>query len=112
MDKRVEIADQIIQEERTRKAISIILAKKDLATRTYIDRIYSDPDLKSLYNGLRAEAKLSSNHDDRKLSIKFPDPTVWKFCDDVMKAKYGEEWLQEPKIFYEDIIRPWIIRPR
>lgn len=112
MDKRVEIADQIVQEERTRKAISIILSKKDLATRSYIDRIYSDPVLKSIYNGLRDEAKLNNNHDDRKLSIKFPDPTVWKFCDDTMKAKYGDEWLQEPKIFYEDIIRPWVIRNR
>jgi len=113
MSKLDEIADQISNEERTRKSISILMGKKDIATREYLTKIYSDPEIHSIYNGLRADARLDDTlkrHEDRKLSIKFPNPTVYKFVDDVMKVKYGEEWLNNPKIFSEDLIIPWIIR--
>lgn len=108
-----DLAEQISNEERTRKAISILMTKKDESTREYLTKIYSDPEIHSIYNGLRAEANLDDKlkkHEDRKLSIKFPNVTVYKFLDDVMKVKYGDQWLQEPKIFYEDLIKPWIIR--
>ncbi len=106
-----DVAEQVSNQERTRKAISILMNKKDIATREYLTRIYSDPELHSIYNGLRTEASLSQSvRGDRKLAIKFPNPTVFKFCDDVMKVKYGNDWLQNPKIFSEDLIIPWIIR--
>jgi hypothetical protein len=113
MTKLDEIADQISNEERTRKAISILMGNKDLATREYLTKIYSDPEIHSIYNGLRADADLDdklSKGDARKLSIKFPNPTVYKFVDDVMKVKYGEDWLNNRKIFSEDLVIPWIIR--
>lgn len=108
-----EVAAQVSNEERTRKAISILMTNKDEATREYLTKIYSDPELHSIYNGLRSEASLDdklNKHEDRKLSIKFPNPTVFKFVDDVMKVKYGDEWLQDKRIFYEDLIVPWVIR--
>lgn len=113
MSKLDEIADRISNEERTRKAISILIGNKDIATREYLTKIYSDPELHSIYNGLRAEANLydaTAHGEDRKLSIKFPNPTVYKFIDDVMKVKYGEDWLNNSKIFSEDLVIPWIIR--
>ena len=106
-----DVAESISREERTRKAISILMTNKNESTRKYILSIYTDPALHSIYNGLRAEASINSKmSDDRKLSIKFPDQTVFKFCRDLMTVKYGEDWLQNKNIFYEDLIIPWVIR--
>lgn len=108
-----EVAESVSREVRTQKAISILMSNKDEATRRYLLAVYSDPELHNIYNGLRADASLNNSiMDDRKLTIKFPNPTVFKFVSDVLKVKYGDEWLQNPKIYYEDIVIPWVIRSR
>lgn len=108
-----DVAESVSREVRTRKAISILMTNKDEATRSYILAVYSDPELHNIYNGMRAEASLNNSmKDDRKLTIKFPNPTIFKFVGDVLKVKYGEDWLQNPKIYFEDIVIPWVISRR
>lgn len=76
-----------------------------------VQATYDDPEIRSLYNGLRTESQVTKKKVHRKI-ISFPNAYVLHFLDDLFKVKYGDNWMKDRKtlikvIKNEDLMKPW-----
>lgn len=39
----------------------------------------------------------------------FPDPYVADFCDRILSAIYGKDWMKDRRSYTNDVIKPWMV---
>ena len=111
-----DAVDKIAGSELVKKAFMKVAWKLNYEWRVYIEKIYNDQELTSLYRAMRESESLDSKLEkrDRRPLIKFPDMIIYKFLDDIFTKKYGKGWLRDKQtlrkiIKQEDLIKPWVI---
>lgn len=113
-----ELLESASRDVKLQNALKNITVKYDEKIKKELTYIYADMELRSIFNALREEAKIEdrlSKSKDRKLCIKIPNNTVYRFLNDVFSPSYGSNWLSDKTILNkvirkEELIKPWVIR--
>lgn len=77
--------------------------------RMHIYMVYNDDHLASLYRGIRASRAFQhggSSKVHRKI-VDFPSAYVYDFCNTVLSALYGDDWIRNNKALKHELVRPW-----
>lgn len=99
----------VVDDQKLRMTLIAIADKVDQRAREIIYRTYNDPEIASIYRGIRnlgiyQHGGKSKVH--RKI-IEFPNMYVDMFVDTVLTAIYGKDWLNNKKALRHELVRPW-----
>ena len=109
--KPQKLIDQfaVVDDQKLRMSLIALADKIDQKAREIIYRTYNDPEIASIYRGIRnlnvyQHGSKSKVH--RKI-IEFPNMYVDMFVDTVLTAIYGKDWLKNKKALRHELVKPW-----
>lgn len=107
--KPLHPADQFyaVSDEKLRLTLGVIADKYDEATRELIYRTYQDDHLAMVYRRIRASGVYDKGGKFNKKIIEFPNVHVLNFCETVLSAMYGPDWLNDHRAVRHELVRPW-----
>lgn len=111
--KKKAVHDQFpaVSDLKLQITLAALADKYDEQIRLIIYRTYQDNELAAIYRGIRASGdfqKGGKSKVHRKI-IEFPNAYVFDFCDAVLSALYGPDWLKNRKALRHELIRPWLV---
>jgi hypothetical protein len=106
-------ADQfrVVDDFKLRLSVMGLADKYDEQVRDLIVKTYEDPKLHSIYHGWRMSGMFQHGGKSKvhREVVRFPNGYIYDFCDTVLTAIYGPDWLSNPKALKHELVRPWHI---
>lgn len=98
-----------VDDQKLRMTLIALADKIDLKSREIIYRTYNDPEIASIYRGIRNLGVYQSGGKTKvhRKIIEFPNMYVDNFVDTVMTAIYDKNWLNNKKALRHELVRPW-----
>jgi hypothetical protein len=98
-----------VNDQKLRMSLIALSDKIDQRSREIIYKTYNDPEIASIYRGIRnlgiyQHGGKSKVH--RKI-IEFPNMYVDMFVDTVLTAIYGKDWLKNKRALRHELVKPW-----
>jgi len=100
---------KVTTDDKFKLSLNVMADKLNEKTRDKILLTYNDRKLLQSYETIRQSGiyqKGSKSKVHRKI-VEFPNPEVFGFVDDILKAIYGEDWLHNNKALRHDLVKPW-----
>ena len=99
----------VVDDKKLRMSLIALADRINEKAREIIYRTYNDPELASIYRGIRnlgiyQHGGKTKVH--RKI-IEFPNMYVDMFVDTVLTSLYGKDWLKSKKALRHELVRPW-----
>ena len=105
-----------VNDEKLRMTLIGLSDKLSARIRDHIYRVYNDPQVESLYRGMRnsgiyekgnwARVRHGNGAYRRKI-VDFPSPYVYDFCNTVLSALYGPNWLSDDRALNHELVKQW-----
>lgn len=98
-----------VNDMKLRMTIAGLADKYDEAVREIIYRTYQDDQLAMLYRAIRTSGMYQSGGKSKvhRKILEFPNAYVYDFCDTVLTALYGPDWLNNHRALKHELVRPW-----
>jgi len=113
--QKLDIADQfhVVSDEHLRLHLIKMADYLDEAARVKVFNTYNDPELSSIYRGMRTFNDLNEKgFTDKKTMreiVRIPAGEVYEFLRAFFEPTYGQKWLRNKKVLKHELLRPWWI---
>jgi len=101
--------NEVFDDTKLRMTMIALADKIDETHRQIIYKTYNDPEIHSIYRGIRASGIYESGGKSKvhKKIVEFPNAYVFDFVDRTLSAIYGKDWLKKNKALNHELVRPW-----
>lgn len=109
--KPLKPSDQfpVVNDMKLRISLIALADKLNEKAREIIYRTYNDPEIASIYRGIRSLGLYQHGGKTKvhRKIIEFPNGYVDMFVDTVMTQLYGPGWLKNKRALRHELVRPW-----
>jgi hypothetical protein len=97
----------VVDDIKLKMTIVALADKYNTGIRQIIYRTYNDPQLMSIYQGIRNSNIYAKGGKYRRKIYEIPNAYVWDFLNTVLGAMYGSDWWKDNRAIRHELVRPW-----
>jgi len=96
-------------EKKIRASFMIMLDKFNETERDRVLKTYQNKKLLKTYEDIRNSGKYekSGGKAHHRKIVEFPNPSVFEFCNKIMTARFGVDWLYDNRALKDELVKPW-----
>lgn len=98
-----------VNDQKLKMSLIALADRIDEKAREIIYRTYNDPEIASIYRGIRSLHVYQHGGKQKvhRKIIEFPNLYVDMFVDTVLTSIYGKDWLKNRHALRHELVKPW-----